>query len=137
MNPKTRTVYSYEQKTTIMKKLFILALALSISGIAKSQFSDLNFDSIVLSVKSENAFPNHLISENKSFDSVRNEIHISGVKYRFIEFDSLENPVIDQIFDVDVFGFPRVSIDNLREEQFSLVDLEGRIIRMIYLDPKV
>ena len=125
------------QKTNIMKKLIILALALSISGIAKSQFSDLVFDSTFLSAKSETSFPNHLISEKKSFDSVRNEIHISGVKYRYIEFDSLRNPVEEHVFDVDGFGIPRISIGEMREEQFSLVDSEGRIIRMIYLDPKI
>lgn len=36
MKPKTRTIYSYEQKTSIMKKLFILALAL-ISGLNSAQ----------------------------------------------------------------------------------------------------
>lgn len=125
------------QKTNLMKKLIILALALSISGIAKSQFAGLEFDSTFLSAKSETGFPNRLIIEKKSFDSVRNEIHLSGVKYRFIEFDSLENPVREQIFDVDGFGIPRISIGNLEEEQFSLVDSKGRIIRMIYLDPKI
>lgn len=125
------------QKTNHMKKFIILALALSISGIAKSQFSESEFDSSFLSPKSEVSAPNHLISDKKYFDSLRNEIHISGVKYRFIEFDSLENPVRDHIFDVDGFGIPRISIDRIKEEQFSLVDPEGRIIRMIYLDPNI
>jgi hypothetical protein len=125
------------QKTKTMKKLIILALALSISGIAKSQFSDLAFDSTFLSAKSENGFPNHLISEKKSFDSLRNEIHVSGVKYRYIEFDSLENPVENHVFDIDGFGIPRISLSEMREEQFSLVDSRGRIIKMIYLDPKI
>ena len=120
-----------------MKKFIILSLAFSISVIAKSQFSDLAFDSAFLSAKSENAFPNHLISEKKSFDSLRNQIHVSGVKYRYIEFDSLENPVENHVFDIDGFGIPRISIGEMREEQFSLVNPDGRIIKMIYLDPKI
>jgi len=120
-----------------MKNLIIIALALSISGIAKSQFPDLVFDSTFLSAKPEYGFPNHLISENKSFDSLRNVIHLSGVKYRYIEFDSLQNPIEEQVFDIDGFGIPRISIGEMEEEQFSLIDSEERIIRMIYLDPKI
>ena len=125
-----------------MKKFIILFLALAISGIAKSQFisSDSNSINPFSHFEGESpafSFPNNIIREKRAFDSIRNEIHISGVKYRYIEFDSLENPEDEHVFDLDGFGIPRISISRLEEKQFSLVDLEGRIIRMIYLDPKI
>ena len=54
-----------------------------------------------------------------------------------IEFDSLGNRVNEEIFEFDQLNIPRITIGEMEEKQFSLVDLEDRIMKMIYLDPRI
>lgn len=117
----------------------ILVFFLSLLGTVKAQFSDLdsfNWDS-ELNGFTKTSFPMSIIRDQKKFDSIRNEIHKSGLKYRLIEFDIVENPINELIFDTDGFGLPRKSVEKLSEKQYSLVNHDELIIRMIYLDPKI
>jgi len=122
-----------------MIKYIVLLLTILFSKSGYSQFSGMNFDSIFISSKSSNetSFPNLLIHEKSTFDSLRFEIHQSGVKYRLIEFDSLGNRVNEEIFEFDQLNIPRIRVGEMEERQFSLVDLEDRIIKMVYLDPRI
>jgi hypothetical protein len=54
-----------------------------------------------------------------------------------IEFDSLGNRVNEEIFEFDQLNIPRIRVGEMEERQFSLVDLEDRIIKMVYLDPRI
>ena len=124
-----------------MKKL-ALALGLFIFSLeSKAQFAYLDSSEIKelekAPIEVKYSFPNLIIEDKRSFDSIRNQIHISGIKYKFIEFDSLEITSRVTIFDEDGMGLPRIGIEELGEKQITLVDKEGRFVRMIYLDPKI
>ena len=130
---------SYFVNKYFMVKYIILLLTILFSENGYSQFSGMNFDSIFISKESsyKTSFPNLLIHEKSTFDSLRFKIHQSGVKYRLIEFDSLGNRVNEEIFEFDQLNIPRITIGEMEEKQFSLVDLEDRIMKMIYLDPDI
>ena len=124
-----------------MKKLALVIGLFIFASEGKAQFAFLDSaakqDFINAPIEEAKAdFPNLIIEDKRTFDSLRTQIHISGVKYRFIEFDSLEIASKETIFDKNG-DLPRLGVEPGSESQFTLVDQEGRALRMIYLDPKI
>lgn len=123
-----------------MKKLVLLIGLGFFFNLGQAQFLDSADLEDLYSQNGDNdlgvSFPNKIIREGNEFYRVRDSIHLLGLKYRFIEFDSNNNASNTFIIS-DGYGFERISIGKWEEEQFSLVDNEGRIIQMIYLDPEL
>ncbi len=122
-----------------MKKLALLFGALFIANFGKAQFAEVDssefakFRNDVEKVEPKVSFPNFLIYNELEFRHVRDSIHRTGLSYRLISFDSLG---VIQKSDIFESYIPRYASKN-RECQFSLVDPEGKILKMIYLDPKL
>jgi hypothetical protein len=123
-----------------MKKLALLSALLFISNFGKAQadfFKDSSFPKSFNKfeiVEPEVGFPNHIIENESEFKHLRDSIHRTGYSYKFISFDSLGEVLESEIFKNSFFP---LSVGKNMEEQFSLVNKEGRIIKMVYLDPKI
>lgn len=123
-----------------MKKLAsVLALGL-LFNLGQAQFMDSSWS---IWDQDENVeafddirFTNTLIRDENEFHKLRDSIHLLGVKYRFIEFDSNDN-AFNTLVIADGYGIERIKVGRWEEEQFSLVNREGKIIQMIYLDPEL
>lgn len=140
MKPKTRTVYSYEQKTIIMKKLALLIALSFYFNQGQAQFLDsADFEDFNNYYSSKEFIPAHSVfayKNSEQFDSARLSIHLGfeNFKYKVYYYDSSEN-----IIDVEAMDFNRISSNGfkIKNRRIALLDLNGRFLKMIYIDPNI